>query len=705
MKLKSFALILVMVGSILFIPVTSADDNTISLHVSQFDKTYIVDVTGKDVASISVVGSFNLYTPTEQPKMQLFTTNENQTGASTTPFSYSQYTAEVLKKGLNKYLYIYVPSSYYRNGYDTETLSLDFEITVADESFFMPMLSPETTYEYVVITTSLLWNTFNQDFKQWKIDTDSKITNILITNVSDIVNMSQCWVNGTYGDATNTAGGNHWVENGKEITTQFTMFNDTQAKIRNYIRYCYDTYGTRYVLLAGNKNLVPPRIMFNAAQDGAPPGTPGKHWWNWTSAVDMYYSCLDGNWNNNTNSLWGEAKIDFEWAKTPVWDAIDWGYDITLGRILVDSTSETSAWITRLKEYVDGNAYSKGNYLQNIMIAGKNTTNVIVPYVYDTLSDEFPSNVTFVNNNTITQLQWNVLDDICNGVVSPYDGVQIFYHSGHTGTETPYISGNLNNSIKPQSIFYTEGCQHADFGASSPCRMENLFAGTGGFVCCIANSAYGWFIGSTWYSETMFSLMFNTSNETCFAKAHDEARELFGINAHSVCSQLVKGTIFFGDPALEYNWYNPESIMNPVNGTTHESIYNCYLNYTTPEDGNVSFYWGNDTIIHTVLNVEKDDTASIYLPDYTGPWLPHDTLYYWYVIYNETATPEFNFKTSKAWDLNEDGQITYLDISILISHYMQSVTPEGSLPWDIDDNGKGNYVDISFIVHHYGETY
>jgi len=698
MKLVASAIILVVMGVVFSVPVAIADDNTISLHVSQFDKIYVVNITGKDIVSISMVGSSGICTPAIQPEMQLFTTNENQTGTPVEPANYNQYTTEVLKEGLNKYLYIYAPSEYYQNGYDTKTLSLDFKIAVTNEPSFV-LLPPETTYEYVVITTNLLWNTFNQDFKQWKIDTDPKITNILITNVSDIVNMSQCWVNGTYGDATDTAHGNHWVENGKAITSHYSMFNDTQAKIRNYIRYCYDTHGTRYVLLAGNKNLVPPRIMFNAAHSG-----PGGEWYNWTSAVDMYYSCLDGNWNNNTNSLWGEAKIDFYWAKTPIWDDIDWGYDVTLGRILVDSTSKASAWITKLKEYVDGNNYEKGNYLKNVMIAGKDPSNVIDPYVYNQLHGEFPSNITFVNNNTITQGQWDVMDDICNGVISPYDGVQILYHSGHGGTETPYLTANLNNSEKPQALFYTEGCQTADFGASTTTRTENLFSNGGGFVCDISNSAYGWFIGSTWYSETMFNLMFNTSHERCFAKAHDEARELFGHTAHSVCPQLVKGTIFFGDPALEYNWYNPETIMTPANGSTYESVHNLHLSYVTPENGNVSFYWGNNTLIHTLLNVSKDTVASIYLPDYHEPdWLEHDTTYYWYVIYNGTTTPEFNFKTSKAWDLNEDRRINSIDISFFVSQYRK--TPSAGDPCDINEDSFINFLDLSILVCHYGESY
>jgi hypothetical protein len=420
----------------------------------------------------------------------------------------------------------------------------------------------------------------------------------------------------------------------------------------------------------------------------------------------MYYSCLDGNWNNNTNDKWGEARLDFPWCKTPVWDDIDWGYDVTLGRILVDSTNEANAWITRLKGYVDGNDYTKGNYLNNSMVAGKSPSNQIDPYVWDQLNDEFPSNISFVNNYTITQPQWSVMDDYCNGAIAPYGGINILYHSGHGGTETPYLTANLNNSDKPQGLFYTEGCQTADFGASTTTRTENLFSGAGGFVCGISNSAYGWFIASTWYSEEMFRLMFNTSSERCFAKAHDEARVIFGHTAHSVCSQLVKETIFFGDPALEYKFYTPEqSPMLPANNTGYETVYNVTLSATASQNGNISFYWANGTLISTIENITIGQIAEIHLPDYlTTDWLHHDTTYYWYVINNGTRDSTWNFHTSKAWDLNEDRTVNALDVSGLITHY-RAILIAGSQPWDINNDGKVNALDTSALASHYRETY
>ncbi|GAH31662.1 unnamed protein product, partial [marine sediment metagenome] len=103
---------------------------------------------------------------------------------------------------------------------------------------------------------------------------------------------------GSYSDATNATNGNPWVPDGKEITSNWDMFNDTQAKIRNYLRYAV-LGNCEYVLLGGNKDIVPPRMICSWADgtgDCSGPDDDTSH------ASDMYYACLHYCMNNNTNS-------------------------------------------------------------------------------------------------------------------------------------------------------------------------------------------------------------------------------------------------------------------------------------------------------------------------------------------------------------------------------------------------------------------
>jgi hypothetical protein len=126
----------------------------------------------------------------------------------------------------------------------------------------------------------------------------------------------------------------------------------------------------------------------------------------------------------------------------------------------------------------------------------------------------------------------------------------------------------------------------------------------------------------------------------------------------------------------------------------------------------VSFYWGNNTLIHAVGPIASGAKASIYLPDYISPdWLKHQNQkenYTWYAVandgYNAGQSSTWLYKTSYAWDINEDGDIGYLDVSGLVSPYGSTCTA-GSIGADVNEDGIVGYLDVSAFVSHYGAHY
>jgi len=572
-----------------------------------------------------------------------------------------------------------------------------------------PLASSSDTVDYLIITDELFWDELKTEFKDWKIARDDKISTIEIVNISSILATTECWVTGTYGDATNESSGNPWIEDGEELTSSFSLFNDTQAKMRNFIRMHVSLYGTKFVLLAGNKDIVPVRMFCSYAHSG-----PSGRWYNDTShASDMYYSCLENNFNDNLNTRWGENTFGdgVFWANVSAYDNIDWTYDVTVGRVLAETEQEMIHWINKTKAYVESNEQT---YLQSGIVASKDTSNKINSYVWSQIGDEFPENITFVNGKNITQEQWNIIDDYCNGEVDGFEGIGLLYHSGHGGTlYTPYRGSSLNNANAP-NFLYTEGCGSANFGSTTGSRMEEWLSDDGGAVAGIANSAYGWFIASTWYSEEMFDLMFNSGSERCFAKAHDQARENIGWELHSVAPMIVKETNYFGDPALEFNWYEiePES-QSPV-------FSNEY-----PSNGTINI----NTSLNWQIDIEDESTFDVNISCSNGQWAIWDNqtnntfsleltalennTYYIVTVWaqdeeNNTEEQWFTFRTRPetypVYDINEDGYTNYLDISLLVSNYGESGAP-GWIPEDINDDGTINYLDISSLISHYGESY
>ena len=116
----------------------------------------------------------------------------------------------------------------------------------------------------------------------------------------------------------------------QEIISQ-TAGQDSQEKIRNYIIQMYQTNSLRYVLLAADTDVIPHRgfyVNFTGGQQ--------------TDAdipADMYYACLDGNWNNDGDANWGEQ---YEADLTP---------EVALGRICYNNDTDIANQINKIMMY------------------------------------------------------------------------------------------------------------------------------------------------------------------------------------------------------------------------------------------------------------------------------------------------------------------------------------------------------------------
>jgi len=544
--------------------ITEPQDNVLII-TPNLDETKIIEVPPNKI--------FESYKVIEEEKIKLERSEVPSQGFSITKadainYTFSEvvyeypYSFEVLKKGDGETLRIFVPSIYYKDGYKIENKNITFKINYKSTApTFQPAsFEPQTGPKYVIITNESFWDIFYHNYREWVNENLNLLVPwVSVINVSDIVGVYTYSVHGPYGDATNESSGNPWIPDGKEVTSNYDMFNDTQAQIRNYIRRCYEAFNTRYILLAGNNDVVPARMVTSYAA-GICPGCSG--FYNDTShASDMYYSCLHYCMNNNTNSYWMENAV----CGSPV-DEIDWGHDVHVGRVLINQPYEAFWWINKTKNYFANN---QSNYTKWCAVPCKNGGGAIsnqtwtgwaVEYQGPGIGDEFPGNISFINNQNITQAQWNILDDYANGNAGGLPGITLIYHAGHGGTLwTPYSDANLNNNHVPNFLI-TEGCHSANFGEDLSSRMEDWMSDKGGVFGGVSNSAYGWFVASTFYGEQMMREMFNDSNTTNFCIALENAKEKVGHDPDCVWGQIVKGANFFGDPALTWSWYNVTDI-------------------------------------------------------------------------------------------------------------------------------------------------
>ncbi len=110
---------------------------------------------------------------------------------------------------------------------------------------------------------------------------------------------------------------------------------DQPARIRSWIRKMRDTEGTRYVLLAGDTNLLPVRQvtqeMYNETED---------FYIHDDLATDLYYADLDGDWDGDGDGVLAELE-----------DGLDLLPDVAVGRVPARSPSETRRWADKVLAY------------------------------------------------------------------------------------------------------------------------------------------------------------------------------------------------------------------------------------------------------------------------------------------------------------------------------------------------------------------
>jgi len=120
------------------------------------------------------------------------------------------------------------------------------------------------------------------------------------------------------------------------IHQQYPLGADDAERIRLFIRDAYARWGTKWVLLGGDTEIIPERLGFNTSFYQV------EH-----IAADIYYSCLDGNWDADGNSEYGEG---FQDEFTPG-DNADLMPEVYVGRSPVSTVGEAQTFVNKTLAY------------------------------------------------------------------------------------------------------------------------------------------------------------------------------------------------------------------------------------------------------------------------------------------------------------------------------------------------------------------
>ena len=230
----------------------------------------------------------------------------------------------------------------YRNSFQDEAwvknLVANPEVTQDYKSFYSAkttfdypggICDPAEDYDYVIITTEQNglneWETSTSTPYNWsslmnKHETEDGLSCILVT--MEEINAEPDYENSD------------------------PLFDDTPAHIREFLKDAYQDWGTEYVLIGGDDELIPRREMDYDYESNCD--------------SDLYWSNLDKTFNDDGDNDWGEEG--------------DTGFDLYselfIGSLTCDVPQDVSNWMTKSFYYDEA---SSNDYFDNAAFYGGNT--------------------------------------------------------------------------------------------------------------------------------------------------------------------------------------------------------------------------------------------------------------------------------------------------------------------------------------------
>lgn len=278
------------------------------------------------------------------------------------------------------------------------------------------------------------------------------------------------------------------VKTVEEINSTMTG-QDSPEKIRNYIIQEYTNSGIEQVVLGGDVEHVPFRGFYCGVQSS-----------EWMEAYDipsdLYFSALDGTWDDDEDGIWGEPEED------------DLLPDIAVGRMPVSDLSELDIEINKSRLYQIAPVEAElnkpllvgENLYDDPLTWGADYLDLLIGYHDDNgyITEGIPATDPIETFYDRDLGYWDA-NDIMAKI---NEGSSFIHHAGHSNSEyamrltnfdiTNENFGLVNGFIHNYALIYTHGCTCGSFDHDDSIaeRMLNINNFAVGFI---GNSRYGWF--------------------------------------------------------------------------------------------------------------------------------------------------------------------------------------------------------------------
>jgi hypothetical protein len=353
----------------------------------------------------------------------------------------------------------------------------------------------------------------------------------------------------------------------EQIYSQFSG-RDNVEKVRNFISESYSANGTEYYLLIGDCDVCPVREVWD-------PVNAGMGCDNGTEPSDLYYECLDGDWDANGNSIFGEPDDD-----------VDLFPEVKVGRIPVNTTEDVERVLAMIRK-IEENP-EPGEWIKNFLL--------IAPWAFTpgdsaaALEEEIYKKFladSFFNPIRLYDVDGSLSPLAVSSAMNQGVGLVDFFDHGRYDMWVEALTTgdvlNLNNGNR-SFLAFAMACETAAFDYQEYTTIGEAFfrnqnGGAIGYIGAtrIAWAGYDCFDGlhhRFWnYFLKSATEHYEANPKQALQDALIEMASTYDVGERTL--ETIYQAIYFGDPALNLYWkHNVTTTVTPNLETSKNGVVN-----------------------------------------------------------------------------------------------------------------------------------
>jgi len=332
------------------------------------------------------------------------------------------------------------------------------------------------------------------------------------------------------------------------IKDNFNFGAEIPDNVREFIKYAYQEWGTQYILLGGGHEIIPTKLIWSNKLGGD------------YIPSDYFYSCLDGNWNEELDEYVGLVP-----------DNVDFLPEVFVGRIPVSATSEVTNYLNKLIQYETDNqftAYQQKALFLGALISYKGDSQWIVDELDGLTPAGFSSTkmLEFIGDQEQPYTKQDFLDAFnagnsvffayahtsgSNNLIIRKDGDRVYFTGEDADLLTNYGMYPIYSSVSCHNNDITHDCLSIHL-------MNNPVGGAIGYIGSPAlDAGYASF---RYYTEIFDNIYQSTTDKTIgeittMAHLVNSSR---GADIDGLTRQSLLSYMYLGDPTL-YAWSDAPS--------------------------------------------------------------------------------------------------------------------------------------------------